>query len=167
MYAPENDRYTYLLKELEDSNFNLADGDPNIKGWKVKVADERTIGEVIELLIDTENSQIRYLLLDMEGNELNLEARNVLIPIGLVELNKSNEYVFLPNITKAQLEALPVYIYGKLTREKEIIIFNILKNVKTQAGIEKESSQRNTLDDFYDHELYFNDKLKLSSKNVA
>lgn len=167
MHAQESDRLNNILEELRDSNLNLADDQPDITGWKVKDTENHTVGEVNDLLIDTQTFQVRYLLLDMEGNDLNLEARNVLIPIGLVELYESHEHVVLQNITVAQLKALPVYIYGKLTREKESAILNTFSDVGIHSGTDLDTLQTNNADDFYKNEVYFNSKLKLASNDAA
>ncbi|HEV8577900.1 MAG TPA: PRC-barrel domain-containing protein [Thermoanaerobaculia bacterium] len=41
--------------------YRIADGDPDVRGWKVFGADGRTIGEVDDLLVDTRALRVRYL----------------------------------------------------------------------------------------------------------
>ena len=43
------------LKELHSSDFEIRDGEPDIRGWKVKNNLNKVIGKVIELLFDTES----------------------------------------------------------------------------------------------------------------
>jgi hypothetical protein len=41
--------------------FEVAEGDPDVRGWEVVARDGRRIGEVEELLVDGEDRSIRYL----------------------------------------------------------------------------------------------------------
>src|SRR5438067_805119 len=80
------------LQELGGSNYEIIDGEPNIKGWDVKNARGEKIGEVDELLFDPQSRSVRYLVVDLDDNELDLESddRKVLIPIGLAELYRDD-----------------------------------------------------------------------------
>jgi uncharacterized protein (TIGR02271 family) len=77
------------LEELGGSNYEIVDGEPNIKGWEVKDEVGKKIGEVDELLFNPQSGSVRYLVVDLNDNELELENadRKVLIPIGLAQLH--------------------------------------------------------------------------------
>jgi len=47
------------MKDLQD--FKIADGDPDVRGWEVFTGEDRRIGEVHDLLIDTAAMRARYL----------------------------------------------------------------------------------------------------------
>lgn len=49
------------LTHLEGSGYKVAEGDPDVRGWDVMDRDGRRIGEVDDLLIDTEGLKVRYL----------------------------------------------------------------------------------------------------------
>jgi stress response protein YsnF len=84
--ALEENKYDHLV-ELGDSDFEIVDGEPNIKGWDVKNEIGQQIGEVDELLFDPQSRQVRYLVVDLDGNKLGLdEDKKVLVPIGVAEL---------------------------------------------------------------------------------
>jgi hypothetical protein len=54
-------------------NYRVAAGDPDVRGWRVLGADGRVIGEVDDILVDTEAMRVRYLdvTLDSErGDEV-------------------------------------------------------------------------------------------------
>src|SRR5436190_14030075 len=75
------------LEELGDSNYEIADGEPNIKGWDVQNAEGQKIGEVDELLFDPYSRKVRYLIVDLDNNKLDIgEHKKVLIPIGVAEI---------------------------------------------------------------------------------
>ena len=67
------------LQELGESDFEIVDGQPDIRGWEVKDAQGRDIGEVEELIFDARTRKVRYMVVDLEDNEeLDLEDREVL-----------------------------------------------------------------------------------------
>lgn len=84
--ALEENKYDHL-EELGGSDYEIVDGEPNIKGWDVKNASGQLIGEVDELLFDPQSRKVRYLVVDLDGNKLGIdEDKKVLIPIGIAEL---------------------------------------------------------------------------------
>jgi uncharacterized protein (TIGR02271 family) len=158
-----NDNYneSNRLQELGGSDFKIAEGEPNIKGWTVKDPQGRTIGEVEELLFDPQSRKVRYIVLDLEGNVLDLEPRNVLIPIGLAELNDSDDDVILPNVTAEQLQSLPLYEKDNLSRDTEMSIRNTFAGLGAAgaaAGAAMTGRDSNTADDFYNDEYYNEDR---------
>jgi len=88
MALDENANSYNHLVELGGSDFEIADGEPNIKGWDVKNQQGLKIGEVDELLFDPKSLKVRYLVVDLDDNELEFEEdKKVLIPIGVAELH--------------------------------------------------------------------------------
>ncbi|WP_461488172.1 DUF2382 domain-containing protein [Pontibacter sp. HJ8] len=158
-----NDNYNEInrLQELGGSDFKIAEGEPNIKGWTVKDTQGRTIGEVDELLFDPQSRKVRYIVLDLEGNVLDLEPRDVLIPIGLAELHDSDDDVILPNVTAEQLQSLPLYDKDNLNRDTEMSIRNTFAGLGAAgaaAGAAMTDRDRDTADEFYNDEYYNEDK---------
>ena len=84
-----NDNAGKRLQRLQHSNYEIADGEPDIRGWDVKDAAGKTIGEVDELIFDVQSRKVRYMVVDLDENDFDLDKRDVLIPIGLGELHKS------------------------------------------------------------------------------
>src|SRR4051812_20606582 len=108
------------LQSLDHSNFEIAKGEPNILGWTIKDQQGRTIGEVDDVLFDPESRMVRYIVMDLEGNALDLEPRNVLVPIGIAELHASDDDVILPGVTADHLRTLPAYEEGRFNRDMEL-----------------------------------------------
>ncbi|MCP2044416.1 DUF2382 domain-containing protein [Pontibacter sp. HSC-36F09] len=149
------------LQELGGSDFQIAEGEPNIKGWTVKDPQGNTIGEVEELLFDPQSRKVRYIVLDLEGNYLDLEPRHVLIPIGVAELQDSDDDVILPNITADQLQALPLYEKGSLTRDTEMSVRKVFGGMgAVGAAASAAVIGRDTRDtnDFYNDPAYDEDR---------
>jgi uncharacterized protein (TIGR02271 family) len=105
--ADVNDRIV-PLRDLPD--FEVADGDPDVRGWEVTGAGGRRIGKVDQLLVDRDAMKVRYLDVDLEG-----DRRHVLVPVGYAVLDRDRSGVRVDGITAADLTALPAYAHGRLT----------------------------------------------------
>lgn len=112
MESKEHQHEIKHLKELSRSDFEIKDGQPDIIHWTVKNSADQHIGIVSELLFDEEERKVRYLVLNLAGNTWALEEREVLIPIGVAELDKEHDHVILPNITAQQISVIPAYHKG-------------------------------------------------------
>ena len=134
------------LEELGGSDYKIVDGQPNIKGWDVKDQLGRDLGDVDELLFDPESRKVRYIVLDLDDNELDLEDRKVLIPIGLAQLHEDDDDVILPDVTVEQLSALPEYDYDSFTSDVEHNISSIFSG---SAGLNVADNSS-----LYEHDNY-------------
>jgi len=140
------------LQELGGSNFEIVDDQPNIKGWEVLGPEGQDLGSVAELLFDASSRKVRYIVLDLADNEWNLEERDVLIPIGLAELDNERDEVFLPLVTAEQLAALPDYNKNEISLETEMTIRTIFMNADPVTTASHQ-------DNFYGHEHFNEDRL--------
>jgi hypothetical protein len=141
------------LQELGESDFEIVDGQPDIRGWDVRNEKDQKIGEVEELILDAKNKKVRYLVVDLDDNDLDLDEKEVLIPIGMAELHEDDDDVVVRNLSIEQLEALPEYDEDNLTPEVERNICMALGRSSTT------STQLSSLQDdtsFYEDEQ-FND----------
>ena len=141
------------LQELGESDFEIVDGQPDIRGWEVKDAQGRDIGEVEELIFDARTRKVRYMVVDLEDNEeLDLEDREVLIPIGLGILHRDDDEVILSNISAEQLRSLPEYDEDHLTPDVERTICSVLGRDTTSFSSADEMEPG-----FYEHEHFDED----------
>jgi sporulation protein YlmC with PRC-barrel domain len=141
------------LQELDRSDFEIVNGEPDIRGWDVKNDEGKKIGEVEELIVDAQQKKVRYMVVDLDDNELKLDHRKVLIPIGLAELHRNEDDVILPAVAPEQLHSLPDYNKSNLTPEMEGIICSVLGRTGKPASSENIEDQHS---EFYKHD-YFND----------
>jgi uncharacterized protein (TIGR02271 family) len=153
MRLNDNTNKTNRLQELSGSDYEIAEGQSDIRGWDVKDAQGNRIGEVDELIFDVQSLKVRYLVLDLEGNVLDLEPRDVLVPIGLAELHDKDDDVILPNVTEAQLKALPEYDEDNLNAGYEKSVSDIFGEV-TLAGTALSSIENNDENDIYNRDHY-------------
>ena len=167
------------LQELDRSDFKVVDGEPDIRGWDVKNGAGQKIGEVEELIVDAQKKKVRYMVVDLDDNELKLDHRKVLIPIGLAELHKDDDDVLLPAVTVDQLSTLPDYDKDNLDEETEQRVCNTLGRNTTSlaqkimsateghpqpAKTEHDKTLHTTKataqeEDFYQHDYFHDDNL--------
>jgi len=141
------------LQELDRSDFEIVDGQPDIRGWDVKNSRGQKLGEIEDLIVDAQQKKVRYMVVDLDDNDLDLDDRKVLIPIGLAELHKDDDDVILPGLQTEQIRRLPAYDENRLDADTERTICNALGRsdgrIQAAQGIEPEP-------EFYKHD-YFND----------
>ncbi len=163
-----NENKNRRLQELGGSDFEIADGQPNIKGWDVKDENGRKIGEVDELIFDVQSRKVRYIVLDLEGNIFDLDTRDVLVPIGIAQLHDKGDDVILPGVTADQLRSLPEYEEENLNADAENKIRNVFAGIGGAAltGAAATSGAGNTNDDdFYNHDHFNEDNLYRNRKS--
>jgi sporulation protein YlmC with PRC-barrel domain len=154
------------LQELDRSNFEITKGDPDIRGWDVRYRNGEKIGSVEELIFDAKAKKVRYMVVDLDENELRLEDRKVLIPIGFAELDKGNDDVMIPNVSVDQICSLPDYNRNSLSHEIERKISSVfgrkvnVEPIKPVQNLERNTIAEEDIDpDFYNHEHYSTDNL--------
>ncbi len=83
--ALEENKYTHLV-ELGGSDYEIIDGEPDIRDWDVKNNFGLKIGEVDELLFDPQTSKVRYIVIDINNSKLDIEQKKIIVPIGAASL---------------------------------------------------------------------------------
>src|SRR6185503_15600546 len=97
------------LKELRASGYEMAEGEPDIRGWKIIDSRNVVIGQIKELLFDVASKKVRYLIVDLDGKPINLLSRDIIVPVGLAELDATENVVYFPDVTVGHLASLPEY----------------------------------------------------------
>lgn len=159
MNTNENVNNNHHLKELGGSNYKIAEGQDNIKGWDVKDGQGNELGEVDELIFDDQSLKVRYLVLDLDKNkDLGLKDRKVLIPIGMAQLDEKDDNVILRNISLEQIRTMPDYDKDNLNADYEYSNYNSLTGVTGASAV-------GTIDeDFYNNEHFNDDNLYRNRK---
>ncbi|HET6767593.1 MAG TPA: PRC-barrel domain-containing protein, partial [Chitinophagaceae bacterium] len=129
------------LQELDRSDYEIVKGEPDIRGWDVKYITGQKLGVAEELIFDTLEKKVRYIVVDLEENELKLLPRKILIPIGLAELDQKDDDVLIPNIAIEQLSILPEYDRNHLTVDAERRISSILGRVLESTAFAATTNQ--------------------------
>jgi hypothetical protein len=74
------------------------------RGWLVRTADDREIGDISDLVVDELGLTVRYLVCTYVGSQ-----RRVLLPVGFARLDARARVVHLDFITRSDLQRLPDY----------------------------------------------------------
>ncbi len=160
--ASEMDRVV-PLGQLDD--FKVAEGDPDVRGWQVVASDGRKIGEVDELLIDTNAMKVRYLDVEVENGLMSEPDRHVLVPIGYARLDRGSDQVMVDNIASTDLRTMPAYDQSPVTRDYETSVRNsfmggaaatgLAAGAASTAGTHTHGTADTTHDtDFYTHDSF-------------
>jgi len=115
METHENNKTNYL-EELSGSDFEIADHQPDINGWEILGPQGEEIGEVVDLIFDSQARKVRYIVAELDfeiesGDYIG--SKTVLIPIGVVDLDDDEDEVILKELVIQQLLSLPDYESGK------------------------------------------------------
>ncbi|RFZ94251.1 PRC-barrel domain containing protein [Mucilaginibacter conchicola] len=102
------------LEELNESDFEIADNQPDIMGWDILDTHKNKVGEVSELLFNAETRKVRYIILDMESNDVGLDDGRVIIPIDIAVFDLDKDIVKLPGVSTTTLEFMPLYERGRI-----------------------------------------------------
>ena len=123
--------------------------------WKVKSAEGKNIGKVKELLFDTASLRVRYVIVSLDGKPLNLLSREIIIPVGLAELNMEDKYVLFPQVTVAHYASLPEYKKGEVAVNTEREIRSVF--APTKAVVYKDPDFNDP--DFYNNEYFDEERM--------
>ncbi|HEU4470203.1 MAG TPA: PRC-barrel domain-containing protein [Flavisolibacter sp.] len=157
-----SDKPSTRLRELRGSGYEIAKGQPDIRGWDVRDESGRKFGKVQELIFDIKARRVRYMVVNiLDVRELELEKRTVLVPIGLAELDSSDDDVILHQVTPFQLRALPKYQKTNLGGKAERDISQVFGRNGALG-----SSDEDMGDEFYNHEHFNEDNLQRRRSRV-
>lgn len=105
------------LSDADD--FEVAEGYPDVRGWRVNAADGSEVGKVHELLVDLDSMRTRYLDVRLTADvAATSEDRDVLVPIGAARVDDDRDVVTVP-LTVERIGLLPPYDHGAVTRDQE------------------------------------------------
>jgi photosynthetic reaction center H subunit len=112
---------TPVLRRLRDlTDFEVADGNPDVRGWTVRGADGQALGTVHELIVDPEAMKVRYLDVELDARfHINEYENHILLPIGAASIDADGDNVFVPALTAASVLDYPSYVEIQITREYE------------------------------------------------
>jgi photosynthetic reaction center H subunit len=118
------------LESLADSDYEIADGNPEIQGWNIVDDLGVRVGEVRNLLFNPSTKKVRYIVADLDA--VNGSEKRILIPIGIAELHETDDEVYLPGIEAAQLLNTPDYSEHAMAELYEEKVLNSFRRVTEQ-----------------------------------
>ncbi|MCC2546133.1 PRC-barrel domain-containing protein [Hymenobacter sp. BT175] len=117
------------LRRLRDlTEFEVADGSPDVRGWTVRGGDGRAFGEVHELIVEEDALKVRYLDIELDARlNVNERDRHILLPIGVAAIDEEGDNVFVPSLNMDSVLEYPPYNSVMITREYEEAMLRTLQ----------------------------------------
>jgi len=124
------------LRRLRDlSDFEVADGSPDVRGWAVRGGDGKKFGDVHELIVEEDALKVRYLDVELDQTlQVDKRASHILLPIGAAALDEDGDNVFVPSLTVETVLEYPPYTEIQITRAYEEAMLRSLKLPLPEAG---------------------------------
>jgi sporulation protein YlmC with PRC-barrel domain len=133
-----------LIRLEELKGFQVATGDQDIRGWKVKTPDGKKVGKVEELIVDPAERRVRYMEIKVDRKALGIDDdRHILVPIGAARIEEDGNDVLLDRLPVQGLAGVPAYNRGPVTRDYE----TSLREYYGATAVDSAS-------EYYRHDLY-------------
>ena len=101
------------------SDFEVADHDPDVRGWDVIAADGRKVGEVEDLIVDTSAMKVRYLDIEVDKDyRVDNDNRRILVPVGQARLHDNEDHVHVSSLSSTDVRGYPAHS-GRFDRTYE------------------------------------------------
>ena len=112
---------TPVLRRLRDlTEFEVADDNPDVRGWTVRGSDGQALGTVHELIVEPQAMKVRYLDVELDARfHINEFENHILLPIGAASLDADGDNVFVPALNSESVLNYPPYVEIQITREYE------------------------------------------------
>jgi hypothetical protein len=98
--TPSDARRLVAMKDLD--KYRIVDGEPDIRGWNVYTATGRELGEVDDLLVDTDIGEVVMVDIDLKRND-----RHTLAPIKAAWIDRDTKRVVLNTAMFDTDDAIP------------------------------------------------------------
>ena len=86
-YAQEREK---LLSLSGLESWTVSDGEPDIRGWEITTVNNRQLGTVEDLLIDTDAGEVVLIDVDLPGSD-----RHTFVPIRVVQIDRARRVVLM------------------------------------------------------------------------
>jgi hypothetical protein len=140
-----NDNEFSHLHELGNSQYEVAAGESDIRSWVVKNENGNILGEVQDLIFDSQLRRVVFIVLDLDRNELNLKERKVLIPIEYADVNEAYKNVIVKGLMPNEVATLPTYEKGKITRNSlDLTMSTFISSINTNVAGQPDTSSART-----------------------
>ena len=112
---------TPVLRRLRDlTDFEVADDNPDVRGWAVRGSDGRALGSVHELIVEPDALKVRYLDVELDASfQRGQHENHILLPIGVAALDIDDDNVFVPALNAETVLQYPPYSEVQITRDYE------------------------------------------------
>jgi sporulation protein YlmC with PRC-barrel domain len=112
-----NARRLYKMSELK--GFEISPNNPDVRGWTLIGLDGERIGEVDDLIVDTEAQKVRYLAVEVDKDVARGKDHHILVPIGAARLHKNDDNVLVEGLSRHTVATYPMFDGLTITPEYE------------------------------------------------
>lgn len=111
----------HRLARLDDlDDYEVADGEPDPRGWNVRTQDGREVGTVESLICDPAAYEVRYLHVRAKHEVLGTEEdSDLLIPIGTARIDDDRDAIIIPHLPGSGFRGAPLYNGASVTADHE------------------------------------------------
>ena len=86
-YAQEREK---LLPLSSLKAWTVSDGEPDIRGWEITTVNNRQLGTVEDLMVDTDAGEVVLIDVDLPGSD-----RHTFVPIRVVQIDRARRVVLM------------------------------------------------------------------------
>ena len=92
-----------LVRLSDLGKWDVAEGEPDIRGWEVRTVGGRELGKIQELLVDPDAGEVVMLDVDLSGSH-----QHALVPLRIVEIDRPRRIVRMDSsdLTPEEREAV-------------------------------------------------------------
>lgn len=105
------------ISKLSQLPLELPPSEPDIMGWPVFGSDEKLVGTVIDLLVEDETREVRYVVVQLT------EGVDVALPIGMVSVIDGEGHVLARQLDSHAIRKLPGLPPDPLDHGREVQLF--------------------------------------------
>ncbi len=136
MREEENPRLV-AMSDLGDAA--IREGDPDVRGWRVRAADGSVVGAVDDLIVDTHARRARYLRVRLDDGG---DGKIVIVPVGVASIDPLHDDVFIPSISADTLHGLEPLRGPRVERDYEVSILHGLDDEDRDSATMRRDAER-------------------------
>ena len=142
---------TPILRRLRDlPDLEVADNNPDVRGWTVRGNDGQALGVVFELIVEPKAMKVRYLDVELDARfHINEYENHILLPIGVAALDTDDDNIFVPMLNTESVLSYPHYVEIEITREYEEAMLHALGIVPATTAPRFYEQKSYDADSFY------------------
>jgi len=95
------------LRRLSDANLDVAENEPDVRGWDVISSDGDELGEVDDLIVDTAAMKVRYLEIDADDVSDTGSDHGLFVPMESVDIDQERKRVMVRGTARSIRDLVP------------------------------------------------------------
>jgi uncharacterized protein (TIGR02271 family) len=143
------------LLKLEDfyPDYRDSSNDVDLKSFTVYAQGDDKVGKITDILVDAQDGRFRYFVVDTGFWIL---GKKVLLPVGMTQIQYSDEHIYVSSMTKEQVEDLPNFDdLEKVDYDYEEQVRNVYRPaMAATAATSAPAYDRNSYSYNHDQDLY-------------